>query len=77
MVQSDPRFPLNICVKEGKVAISFHLHGEQNDLLGTVQVVMEVPQPVRSVGSDDKSIFILVECSLLEVLHDKVGDDCT
>jgi hypothetical protein len=28
---------------------------------------MEVPRPVRSVGSDDKSIFNLVELNLLEV----------
>lgn len=36
--------PVNIYVKEGKMAVSFHLHDELN-----VQVVKEVPQLVRSV----------------------------
>jgi hypothetical protein len=71
--QSAIGFPLNIYVKEGKAAISFHLTSELHVLLGTVQVAVEVPQPVRSVGSDDKSIFNLVECSLLEVLHIKLA----
>jgi hypothetical protein len=46
--------PVNICVKEGKVAFSFRLHGELNVLVDTVQVIKEVPQPVGAVWADDK-----------------------
>jgi hypothetical protein len=48
------RSAVNICVKEERMAISFHLHGELNVLVDTVQVVKEVPQSVRSVWPDAK-----------------------
>jgi hypothetical protein len=35
--------PVNIYVKEGKVVICFHLHGELNVLVYTVQAVKEIP----------------------------------
>jgi hypothetical protein len=40
--------PVNTYVQEGKTAISFHLHGELNALVDTVQMVKEVPQPIRA-----------------------------
>jgi hypothetical protein len=41
--------PVNIYVKEGKVAVFFRLHGELNALVDAVQVAKEVPQPVGAV----------------------------
>jgi hypothetical protein len=52
---------VNICAKEGKVAVSFHLHGELNVLVHTVQVVREVPQPVGAMWPDDKSVVHITE----------------
>jgi hypothetical protein len=49
--------PTNIYVKEGKVAISFHLHDELNDSVDTVQVVKEVLQLVGSMWPDDKRVI--------------------
>jgi hypothetical protein len=46
---------INMYVKEGKVTISFCVHGELNVLVDTVQVVKEVPQLVGSVWPDDES----------------------
>jgi hypothetical protein len=46
--------PVNIYVKEEKVAISFRLHGELNALVDTVQAVKEVLQSVRALWPDDK-----------------------
>jgi hypothetical protein len=75
-------YPGNICVKEGKVAISFlRLHGELN-----VQVIRAVPQPVGSMLPGDKNVIhimepaeglmsIPVERHLLEILHEGVGGD--
>jgi hypothetical protein len=78
--------PVNINIQEGKVAISFHLHGELDGLVDTVQVVKEVPQPVGAVWSDDESVVhvtkpadrlmgSLVKRRLLEVFHVEVGND--
>jgi hypothetical protein len=49
MAQTAIRSPLNIYVHEGKVTISFHLHGELNVLVGTFLVFKEVPQAVRAM----------------------------
>jgi hypothetical protein len=43
--------PVNIYIQEEKVVISFHLHGELNVLVDTVQMVEEVSQPVRPLGA--------------------------
>jgi hypothetical protein len=61
MAQGTIGSPVNIYVKEGKVAISFHLHGELNVLVDTVQVVKEVPQPIRAVWPDDESVIHIAE----------------
>jgi hypothetical protein len=53
--------PVNMCAKEGKVAISFHLHGELNVLVDTVQVVREVPQSVGAMWPDDKTVVHVTE----------------
>jgi hypothetical protein len=45
MAQKSIMSPVYVYVKEGKVAVSFCLHGQQNILVDTVQVVKEVPQP--------------------------------
>lgn len=42
MTQGAMRSCVNICIQEGKVAVSFHLHGELNVVVDTVQVVKEV-----------------------------------
>jgi hypothetical protein len=78
--------PVNIYVKEGKVVVSFPLHGKLNILVDTVQVVKEVPQPVWCVQPDNKSVVHItepaeglisssVECYLLEVFQEEVGND--
>jgi hypothetical protein len=81
MAQRTIGSPVNIYVKEGKVAIYFHLHGELNAL-----VVKEVPQPVGAVCPDDKSVVHImkpaeglmgspVKRCLLEFLQVVVGND--
>jgi hypothetical protein len=71
-------------VKEGKVAISFHLHGELTVLVDTVQVIRAVPQPVGSTWPDDESAIHItepaerlmgspVEFHLLEILHKELA----
>jgi hypothetical protein len=42
--------PVNIYIQGAEVVISFHLHGELNVLLDTVQVSDEVSQSVRPLG---------------------------
>jgi hypothetical protein len=54
-------------------------------LVDTVQVVKEVPQPVRNMWSDDESAVHVTErielmgspikSHLLEVLHEEAGND--
>lgn len=39
------------------MVITFHLHGELNALVDTIQVVQEVLHPVRAVWPDDKSVI--------------------
>jgi hypothetical protein len=84
MAQSTVGFPVDIYVKEWKVALSFGLHGELNVLVDTVQVVQEVLQLVGSVWTDDEGAVHVakpaewlvgsqVKCPLLEVLHREVG----
>jgi hypothetical protein len=48
-------------VREEKVAISFHLHGEPNVLVDSVQVVERVPQPVRPMGPGVESVICIME----------------
>jgi hypothetical protein len=55
------RSPVNICVQEGKVAVSFGLHGKLNILVDSVQVIKEVPQPILTMGPIDKSIIHVTE----------------
>lgn len=57
----EPSNLLNIYVLEGKVAVCFHLHGELNILMDTVEVVKEVPMPVRTLRPDDESVICLME----------------
>jgi hypothetical protein len=86
MAQTAIGSPVNIYVKEGNVAISFRLHGELNVLVDTLQVVTEVPQPVRAMWPDDESVVHVTDPAegltespaeryLLEVLHVEVGDN--
>jgi hypothetical protein len=86
MAQRTIESSVNIYVKEGKVPVSFCLHGELNVLVDTIQVVEEVPQLVRAVWPDDKSVIHItvsaeglmgspIERHLLKVLHEEVGDD--
>jgi hypothetical protein len=49
MVQRTISLPVNIYVNEGKMAVSFRLHGELNLLVDTVQVIKEAPQPTGSL----------------------------
>lgn len=42
MVHRAIRFPVNICIQEGKVTVSFGLRGELNILEDSVQVIKEV-----------------------------------
>jgi hypothetical protein len=71
---------------EGKVAVSFYLHGKLKALVDTVQVVREVPWPVGAVWPDDESVIHVektaeglmgspVERHLLEDFHVEAGDD--
>jgi hypothetical protein len=55
VAQGAIRSPVYVDIQEGKVAVSFRLHGELNVLVDTVQVVKEVLKPVRTVGPDDES----------------------
>jgi hypothetical protein len=54
------RSPVNICVQEGKVAVSFGLCGELNILVDSVQVI-KVPQPILILGQVDESIIHVTE----------------
>jgi hypothetical protein len=47
--KESPNLLSNICVLERKVAICFRLHVELNFLMDTVEVVKEVPMPVRTL----------------------------
>jgi hypothetical protein len=86
MAQRTIKSPVNICVQEGKVAVSFCLHGELNVLVDTIQVVKEVLQPVGTMGPDDESVVHImepaeglmgcpVECHLIRVLHEEADDN--
>jgi hypothetical protein len=68
------------------MAFSFCLHGEQIVPVDTVQVVIEVLQPVGTMGPDDETVIHIMEpaeglmgcaaeCHFLRVLHEEVGDN--
>jgi hypothetical protein len=78
--------PLNIYVKEGKVAVSLRLRGELNILLDIVQIVKEDAQLAGSLWPDNESAVHVtepteglmgrpVEHQLLKILREKVGYD--
>jgi hypothetical protein len=89
MAQRTIGSPVNIYVKEGKVALTFGLHGELNALVVTEQVVQEILQLIGSVWPDDRGVIRIakpaeglggggggqVKRPHLEVLHVEVGDD--
>lgn len=58
MVHRAIRFPVNICIQEGKVAVSFGLPGELNILVDSVQVIKEV---ILTMGPVDGSIVHVTE----------------
>jgi hypothetical protein len=77
---------VNIYVKEGKLAVSFRLHGELNVLVDTVQVVKEVPRPVGAVWPGDEIVVhvtepaeritgIHIERHFLDVLNEEDTND--
>lgn len=45
------------------MAVSFHLHDDPNVVMNTVQVVKEVPQPVKSMGLCDETVIHLMEAA--------------
>jgi hypothetical protein len=55
------RSPMNICVQEGKVALSFGFCGELHILMDNVQVIKEVPQPILTMGPVEESIIHVTE----------------
>jgi hypothetical protein len=85
VAQRTIRFPVNIYIKEGEVALTFSLHGELNAQVAAVQVVQEILWLLRSVWPDDGVVHVAklaeglvrgqVKCLLFEILHVEVGDD--
>jgi hypothetical protein len=53
VAQRTARSPINVCVQEGEVAVTFSLLGELNALVDAVEVVQEVFQFVGSMWPDD------------------------
>jgi hypothetical protein len=85
MAQRAIRSPANICIQEGKAAISLHLQSELDFLVDTVHVVDFILHLIQSIGQDDENIICLVEPTEglmgfsaehrhLSVLHEEVGN---
>jgi hypothetical protein len=80
------RFPVDVNIKERKMAVSFCLHSEHDVLMDTTQMAKEVNQIAWAMWPEDKCVIHIAKPAeehvcyhlhshFFQVFHEEVGND--